>query len=104
MQEIKLKRGDTLYLVCTYSDNNDVAIDLTNVSIESNVMSSVKEHITALVITKLDQVTNTGKFSITAPVGFTFPVGKHLFDIQYTENGFVQSTDTMHLTIIEDVS
>lgn len=104
MQEIQIKRGDTLYLVCTYTDNNDTPIDLTNVSIEVKVMSSTKQHMTSLVITKLDQVTNTGKFTITSPVGYQLPIGKHYFDIQYTESGFVQSTETMNLTVIEDVT
>lgn len=104
MTEINIKRGDTLYLVCTYTDNNDVPIDITNVAIESKVMNSVKVHYLDLVVTKLDQITNPGKFTITKNPAHNLDVGKYFWDIQYTENGLVQSTDTMILNVIQDVA
>lgn len=98
-----VKRGDDLYLVCTYTDANDVLIDLTSVQIESKVMDTLRNHVTDLVVTKLDQATNKGKYTVTYPLGFYPVVGSYLWDIQYTESGFKQSTETMSLEVIEDV-
>lgn len=104
MTEINIKRGDTLYLVCTYTDSNDVPVDLTNVTIESKVMNSVKIHYLDLVVTKLNQTTDVGKFTITKNPAHTLDVGKYFWDIQYTENGLVQSTETMVLNVLQDVA
>lgn len=103
MTEINIKRGDTLYLVCTYTDNSDVPVDLTSVGIESKVMTSTKIHYLDLVVTKLDQITNKGKFTITKNPTDVLEVGKYFWDIQYTESGLVQSTETMVLNVLEDV-
>lgn len=105
MTEIKVKRGDTIYLVCTYTDNSDVPVDITNISIESKVMSSVKKHQLDFIVTKLDQTSplQKGKFTITKSPTDDLPVGKYFWDIQYIEEGLVQSTETMLLTVVEDV-
>lgn len=104
MQEIELKRGDTFLMSCTYSDNADLPIDITNVTIKSQVRDAQGVLLQELVVTKLDQVTNKGKFTLGTVSGYSFPLGRHSWDIEYTSNGQVQSTETIFLNIIQDIT
>lgn len=104
MSEITFKRGDSFFVVATYTNSSDVPQDITSVGIKSQVRNSSDELLAELVVDKLDQITQLGKYTLATPIGYSLPTGRHKWDIQYTVAGQVQSTETIYVSIIEDVT
>jgi hypothetical protein len=53
-----------------------------------------------------DQVTFTGHFSLkaTATATSSWEAGVYLIDIEFTQDGYVRSTETFSVEIIEDIT
>lgn len=101
---IRLKRGDTFLASATYTDSDDVPIDLTPITITSQVRDYQDNLLTTMEITKLDQVTDKGKYQIKSPDSYEFPVGKHFCDIQYDSSGVIVSTETIEFQVVKDIT
>lgn len=107
MAAVVLKRGDTLLLTCTFLTGG-TAVDLTGYTILSQARKCGNGGLLAdLTIVILNQVTSTGKFTVgqTAAQTALWAPGSYLMDIQYTDPlGFVRSTETVELEIVEDIT
>lgn len=104
----KFKRGDSLILSCrSYHMVGDVETgnDLTDVEIRSQIRLG-KKLIAETTVTKADQVTHPGEFSLTVEpeVTRTFVATKYEMDIQQTLAGVVLSSDTFALPVELDVT
>lgn len=103
---IKHKRGDTIDWTGFYKIN-DVPVDLTNITISCQFRKEDGTLVIAPTIAKLNQGTNPGKYiiSVNAATTSTFALGKLKADIQYTDvSGFVVSTETFSINIIQDIT
>ena len=103
---IKHKRGDTIDWTGFYKINN-VPINLTNIDISCQFRKADGTLLFSPEITKLNQITDTGKYTIKVPAHTVrdFPVEKLKSDIQYTDSsGNVTSTETFFINILEDVT
>lgn len=102
MKRVKVKRGDTINWLCLYTDNVNVAIDITNIAIAAQIRSKIDVLLTTLTVTKLGG-TGQYKLSQTAAITSTFSPGIYFADIEYTDNvGIVLSTETIEVEIPKD--
>lgn len=89
-----IKRGDTFAPLLTYTNAGGYPIPLDAISIASQVRGADGSLVANLVVTKLDQVSFPGKYSLSADTS-AWPVDQQLeFDIRYVQNGAVAHTDT----------
>jgi hypothetical protein len=100
------KMGDTFALGCTYKSSG-VPADVTDITIRSDVVTKNGVLVASLDVDKNpDQVANPGMFSLkaTASATATWAAGEHYIDIEFTQNGYVRSTETFSVEIIEDIT
>lgn len=103
-KELSIKRGDTFLVVCTYSDPTGTPVDITTIDIKSQVRNLRGDIIAELNVAKEAQSGQTlGKFVLRADTD-TWPIGDLSWDIQYTSSGTVQSTDTLTITVVQDIT
>lgn len=102
-KSIEIKRGDTFFVVCTYTDSNNNPLNLLQISIKSQIRDVKNQLISELIVEKLDQEEFTGKFSLKSDTD-SWPVGELKWDIQYTSSGNVSSSDTIKINVIPDVT
>lgn len=100
-----LKRGDTFQLGCLAKDSDGQPEDLSGVTLRAQARSAMSGQLVAeLVIGKADQSTHPGEFAISAISTDAWPIGMLLIDIEQRVGQAVASTETLKLTIIEDVT
>ena len=102
MNRIEFKRGDTFLLTCTYKVD-DVASNIDDIDIDSQIRNNVKSLIQDLTVTKLAE---TGVFTLSATAEETsdWPITALRCDVQFSEDGEVKSTQTFYITVIEDIT
>jgi hypothetical protein len=102
---VNMKRGDTFSRTCTYS-RNGALFNLTGTTIRASLRSDSDLLIEELDVTLLAQSGATlGQFKLSKPHAATtlWPVGSHLFDIEYTfPDGSRITTDTISLVVNTD--
>lgn len=103
--EISIKRGDTFRIVATYTDPNGVVPDITTLGIRTQIRDAKGTLISEPVITKLDQTDQAtrGKYTLRADTD-TWPLQTLVWDIEYTINGDVTSTNTFTIVVTPDVT
>lgn len=74
MSSFTLIRGDTFNHIGTYCNRNKRPIDLTDVALEARAYSADGEFSETLTVSKLNQVTDKGKFIVTAGLTDDWPV------------------------------
>ena len=91
------KRGDTFTALA-----QRVGVDITETTIRSQLRSGNWRY--TLTVTVTDAA--NGEFTLSAPASDTrlWPVGAAKWDIEYTDSGNVHSTETVSITILEDVT
>lgn len=91
------KRGDTFTALAQRE-----GVDITNTTIRSQIRFGAWSH--ELTVTVTDAA--NGEFTLSASADWTrlWPTGTARWDIEYTDNGNVHSTETIALTIVEDVT
>lgn len=101
------KRGDSFQHECQYLNVISLPVDITGYTITSKIRSSNFSY--DLTVTKTDPV--NGKFTITAPstATKTWPVktsasDTSFCDIQLEYNGVTNSSDTIEIIILEDIT
>jgi hypothetical protein len=97
---IQHKRGDTFNILCEYKDANNQPIDLTNITVTSQVRDTNDNLIDTLVYTVVDAI--SGQYTLSAASTPNWVVGKLLCDIQYINGGTTTSTDTFIIDCIKD--
>lgn len=99
---INFKRGDTFSLTCTYKVNG-VATDVSSIDIKSEIRDLRGSLIQELIVEKMIQ---TGVFTLTSESVETssWPVSVLKCDIQFSNDGIVRSTQTINISVDEDIT
>ncbi len=93
MQTIKHKRGDTLVLTV---DADDILTDYT-------ILSELKDSTGLVAGTFTTTLLSSTSIELKlSTVGLL--VGRYLFDIQFTKNGIIASSDTVAVRLFSDVT
>lgn len=109
-QQVRIKQGDTFFVEDhVVNDDTGAAIDLTNVTIISQVWNKGVK-VADLVVEWIDRA--QGAYELWAPGDATtsnWPTGNLRMDIQFTEPAggtrlLRRSTETIYLLVEEDVS
>jgi len=102
MKQIKFKRGDTFNLTCTYKVNG-VATSVSDIDIDSQIRDNRGALVQDLAVTKL---VGTGEFTLIATATETaeWPTSVLRCDVQFSEGGFVRSTQTFDISVAEDIT
>lgn len=110
MQSIgTLKRGDTFAFCAQLTDTNgDPLLDAEN-KLRSQVRTAKDVLLAELTITAytnpITQLLVEGAYVfISVEDTSDWPTGKVYFDIQYTNNNIVVSTETVFITIVADIT
>lgn len=100
------KQGDTFQLGATYLDADGLPIDLTSITIKAQLRTASGDLIDTLTISKANQTTAKGQFSLSATAVQTtgWPTGIARGDIKLTLNGAPVSSETYELPIINEVT
>ena len=100
-----MKRGDTFQLGCLAKDSDGQPEGLSGVTLRAQARAALSGALVAeLTVSKSDQTTHPGEFSISAISTDAWPIGMLLIDIEQRVGQAVASTETLKLTIIEDVT
>jgi len=105
MTDIRHKRGDTFFAHCTYADDADKPLPLIGITVTSAVRS-ISGILKALTVTPANQATKPGEFDVVATAAETasWPAGPLSWDVQYEEAGYVFSSETHRILVVEDVT
>ena len=100
-----MKRGDTFQLGCLAKDSDGQPEGLSGVTLRAQARSAMSGQLVAeLVIGKSDQSTHPGEFAISAISTDAWPLGMLLIDVEQRVGQAVASTETLKLTVIEDIT
>jgi len=106
----EFKRGATFSPVVTYkttdsSTNITSTVNLTGITISAKVASyDTGEVVEVLTVTKLNQSTNTGKFTIASSDTSAWPLGVLTSDIKLTDaSGNVIYSETFLIPVVAPV-
>ena len=97
MATTTIKRGDTFTALCQRVD-----VDITETVIRSQIRSGSWTQ--ELTVTKTNEATGEFTLSATAAEAELWPLGNAVWDIEYTDDTEVRSTETVKLRIVEDVT
>lgn len=99
------KRGDTWSLTAAFTKNK-IGLDLTDISIKSQIRKPNKELVTDLVVTKADQSKSPGYFILTPtdPNTENWPIDRLICDVVFSNKDRVISTETFTIPIIIEVT
>jgi hypothetical protein len=106
MSSIKQKQGDTFEVICTYKDSMGQALNLStsNITIRSQVRSKTGTLVADLVYAMLDQSTYPGKYSLSVASTAEWPIGILLWDIEYTQDGIITTSDPIEILVQSKVT
>lgn len=100
-----LKRGDTFILGCLAKDSDGLPENLSGVTLRAQARQASSGRLVAeFLVSKADQQTRPGEFSISAVDTDGWPIRVLLIDIEILVGPVVASTESMELPIIEDVT
>lgn len=107
-QVLEIKQGDTLALGCSAKGADDVAIDLTGVTIRAQVRSSADDLIAELVVAPVNLALGTYELLWPEDGRVDAPVGDYVADIEYSVDGsprdVVRSSRTFYLRVLKGVT
>lgn len=99
------KRGDTFYVEATYCADGTNATNLTDYTINSQVRDMQGELVSSLTVTKAASQSTTGKGKFTLQASTSdWPIATLIWDIEYIINGVTQSTETIKIKVVQDVT
>lgn len=99
---ISHKRGDSLNAACVYKDEDGVPISLAGITIASQVRTPRGVLISNCVVAVTNEV--GGAFSLDIDDTSMWPVGMLEWDIQYSYDSIVISTETVGINVLRDVT
>lgn len=108
MFTIDHKRGDTISWECSYTDDLNGVVDITNYTIKCQARSKADESILLFTVSTTDATIDkfaptTGNFRIVIDTEL-FPIGRYLVDIEYRVDTLIKSSKTFELNIYEDIT
>jgi hypothetical protein len=98
------KRGDIFQLGGIAKDSGGITIDLTAVTLRSQVRTVGGALVAELLVNKADQVTNKGEFSLSFATTTDWPTGYLLIDIEQRVGAGVTSSETVRVPVLEDIT
>lgn len=98
------KRGDAFQLGATAKDAAGVTIDLTLVTIRSQVRTAAAALVAELLVSKANQTTDKGEFALSCVDTTAWPPGYLVIDIEQRVGAGITSSETMRLPVLEDVT
>lgn len=99
------KRGDSFLVNATYFADGTNATDLTEYTITSQVRDMQGELISDILVTKAGSQSTTGKGNFTLSADTSdWPVSTLVWDIQYQIDSTIQSTETIKIKVVQDVT
>lgn len=103
---IRMKRGDTLLVDFSCTDEEGTAVDLTGYTARAQLRFADDDPITLTVTIDPDQTSNTGLVSLEYEGATTsWPVSTGLIDIEFTDgDGRIESSETIELAVGRDVT
>jgi hypothetical protein len=102
MPTLTQKRGDTFRWALSHFDGAAVQ-PLTGWTIASQVRTAADTVVATLTVSNRDDA--AGLFVLSATETATWPVGKLLCDIQYTDaSGVIRSTQTIEIACVLDIT
>lgn len=99
IENIRLKRGDTLSFEITIEDQDGNAIENIN-EVKSQIRDSRYQLIDEFNIVSL----GGGKYKFLVDDTRNYPIADLQFDIQITKDDVVSSSETIRLSIVKDVT
>lgn len=102
METLRAKVGDTFSLDCTRTDAGGDAVDLTGVTIRSQMRRAA----TAIDLTVSAVNLAEGRFALTASAADTadWVPGLYKCDVEFVDGSTVASTETFSVLLDEDVT
>lgn len=97
------KRGDSFVLACTYRQDG-VAASVALYTIRAQLRDSSSQLVQELSVSKANQTTSPGVFSIAGGATGAWPLDILRCDIQFTEGDTVRSTQTFSVEVIEGIT
>lgn len=98
------KRGDVFQIGGTAKDSAAAKIDITLVTIRSQVRTPDGALVAELLVNKSNQTTHKGEFALSCTDTTGWPVGYVLIDIEQRVGGGITSSETMRLPVLEDIT
>lgn len=99
---LTVKRGDTWRFECVRTDEDGAPAPLTGVDIASEITLGRTRKALSVEVTDAA----AGKFSLSLSAFETAQLAARSYraDVEFTENGVVESTDTFLISVIEDIT
>lgn len=101
---VTIKRGDAILFTATYRNAEGQPVDLTPYVITSQARDGNDALVVQFTVTKADQTTSPGVYSLSAPLDTLLPVGTLLWDIQYSNAGVKESTATIQMVVLPEIT
>lgn len=98
-----IKQGDSFVLACQYKQDG-VATSVELFTIRAQVRDSNDDLVQELDVSKANQTTNPGVFTLSAGIIDSWAVDTMRCDIQFSEGETVRSTQTFYIPVEEDVT
>lgn len=101
----EFKASDTVMLGCTALDENDTPVDLTNVTLASQVRDADDGLLCDMEVVPVNLT--LGTYELWGPADAPWVAGDFQIDVQYTTPGtrqLVRSTETFYLRMLPDVT
>jgi len=103
MATITHKRGDTFELSCTLENEGNI-VDITNFTITSQLRLPDDTLLQALTVTVTDAAAGAFTLSATATETEGWDVASYQCDIEFIDDGEVNSSETFVLNVIKDIT
>lgn len=99
----QFKRGDSFVLACVYKQDG-VATSVALFTLKAQLRDSSGVLVQELGVSKANQTTSPGVFTLTAGATGSWPIDLLRCDIQFTEGDTIRSTQTFEVEVIEGVT
>lgn len=97
------KRGDTLSPTCNYYEaDGKTPASLVGVTIRSQIRDADDNLVHAFVVQVTDAA--AGEYVLGGLNTATLALGDYLWDIEYSQNGAIDHTDTVQLKLVKTVT
>ena len=98
------KRGDVFQIGATAKDSAGVVINLTAVTIRSQVRTAAGALVAELLVSKANQTTDPGEFSLSYADTTAWAPGYVLIDIEQRVGSGITTSETLRMPVLEDIT
>ena len=102
MAKLTVKRGDTLRIECTWTDESGNPVNITGMSIAAQL--ATKTTPTDLTVTIVDGPSGRFDLSLTATQTAAIAIDTYDIDVEFTDGAEVISTETFQVQFVKDIT